>query len=215
MNNCSIVIADDHPLFRKGLKEYLAEEGFSISGEAGDGEKALSVILELQPDIAILDINMPGMDGLSVAKECGALKLPTKIIVLSYHKESEFIAHAQSLNISGYLIKEDALSEISSCIRQILEGKNYYSVSLDDSETKSINSRLSQIQQLTPSELKILKLIAGNKSNREIADMLFISERTVEKHRSNIIEKLDIRKKTHGLMEWVMQYRDILQNLWS
>lgn len=209
--NFTIVVADDHPLFIKGLKDFLNEKGLQIIGLAQDGKKALDLILTLKPDLAILDINMPELDGLSVAKCCANKNSTTKIIILSYHKEEEFVYHAKSLNISGYILKEDALSEIMECIYNIQKGQPYYSKALLYSEASN-NHSIENIQHLTASELKILKLISENKNNKFISEFLFISERTVEKHRSNIIEKLNIPKKTHGLIEWVMINKEILKN---
>ncbi len=209
--NYTIIVADDHPLFRKGIHDYLIEKGFNLIGEATDGKIALELIQTLKPDIAILDINMPEIDGLSVAKACAIENSKTKIIILSYHKEEEFVYHAKTLNISGYILKEDALSEILECIHSLQNGVPYYSKALLGNNLDGQNS-IENIQQLTASELKILKLIADNKNNKFISELLFISERTVEKHRSNIIEKLKIPKKTHGLMEWVINHKEILKN---
>lgn len=208
----SIIIADDHPLFRKGIHDFLNEKGFNIIGEATDGKMALELINTLKPDIAILDINMPEIDGLSVAKACAMENSMTKIVILSYHKEEEFVYHAKTLNISGYILKEDALSEILECISNIQNGFPYYSKALLVNKLEG-QSSIENVQQLTASELKILKLIADNKNNKFISEFLFVSERTVEKHRSNIIEKLNIPKKTHGLMEWVINHKEILKNL--
>ncbi len=148
---------------------------------------------------------MPIIDGLSIAKHCKEVHSKTKFIILSYHKEGEFIAKAKSLNLSGYILKEDALSEIDRCIRTIIEGKEYYSAIFDTLDTKKINASHDLLHILSPSELKILKLIAQSNNSKEISKQLFISERTVEKHRSNIIMKLQLKGRTNSLYEWALE----------
>src|SRR5690606_34602856 len=126
-----IVIADDHPILLEGLYNQLVKLGYTDLFKAVNGSEALQLIMEENPDIAILDIEMPIMDGLSITKHCKEVDSNTKFIILSYHKEAEFIAKAKSLNISGYILKEDALTEIENCIRAILNGKEYYSKVFD------------------------------------------------------------------------------------
>ncbi len=203
-------MADDHPLLLQGLETALRTKGFNIQGTAIDGSAALKLITELNPKIAILDIEMPYMDGLSVAKHCMEKGYETKFIILSYHKETEFIARAKSLNLSGYLLKEDAFEEIEVCIQKVMAGEQYFSKAFHLKDVKSAESSLERVESLTPSERKILKFIASNQSTREIADMLFISERTVEKHRSNIIQKLSLEGKPNGLITWVLHNKHLL-----
>lgn len=210
MNNTSLILADDHPLLLEGLYSALKSKGYNIIGKANDGGAALKLITEFNPVIAILDIEMPHMDGLSVAKYCMEKGFKTKFIILSYHKEIEFIARAKSLNVSGYLLKEDALEEIEACIKEVANGAQYFSSAFQLKDVKSAQSSLEKVEALTPSERKILKLIATNQSTREIADKLFISERTVEKHRSNVIQKLDLEGKPNGLTTWVLHNKHLL-----
>ncbi len=206
----TLVIADDHPLLLKGLETALRAKGFRILGVAQDGSTALKLIDEHKPDIAILDIEMPHMDGLSVAKHCRDQGHATKFIMLSYHKEIEFVTRAKSLNLSGYLLKEDALEEIDACIREVIRGGAYYSKAFQVREIAAASSSLDRLDTLTPSEKKILRLIARNMSTRDIADSLFVSERTVEKHRSNIILKLELSGKPNGLTHWVLRHKHLL-----
>ncbi|ASS48449.1 MAG: hypothetical protein A3D31_08195 [Candidatus Fluviicola riflensis] len=205
-----IVIADDHPLLLEGLYNQLSNLGYTELFKAIDGSEALKLIIEEKPDIAILDIEMPIMDGLSITRHCKEVNAKTKFIILSYHKEVEFIAKAKALNISGYILKEDALSEIENCIQTILNGKEYYSAVFDNADLKKVNSTLDLLENLSPSELKILKLIAQSYSSKDISDQLFISERTVEKHRSNLIIKLNLKGKTNGLLEWAIENKNAL-----
>lgn len=205
-----IVIADDHPILLEGLYNQLVKLGYTELFKAVNGSEALQLIMEENPDIAILDIEMPIMDGLSITKHCKEVDSTTKFIILSYHKEAEFIAKAKSLNISGYILKEDALTEIENCIRAILNGQEYYSKVFDTVDLKKVNSTRDLLQNLSPSELKILKLISQSCSSKEISDLLFISERTVEKHRSNIIIKLNLVGRSNILSEWAIENRNVL-----
>lgn len=210
MKSLSIITADDHPLLLKGLNDFLEEKGYNIIGTAYDGSKALQLIKSIRPDIAILDIQMPKLSGIEVAKNCAVLGLETRIILITLHKEKELYVKAKDLNIFGYILKELAIEEIENCLKSVWEGKPYFSPKivemLDSDDVVDSNLKL-----LTPSEKKILKLIANDKTNKEIASLLFISYRTVEKHRSNIITKLDLEPKTNSLLSWAKENRDKLQ----
>lgn len=210
MSDPTLILADDHPLLLKGLESSLLSKGFNILGIAADGSAALKLISQHKPSIAILDIEMPYMDGLSVAKYCKEKDYSTKFIILSYHKEVEFIARAKGLNLSGYLLKEDALEEIEACISAVSHGKQYFSKAFNLKEVTSTQTALDRLDTLTPSERKILKLIAKNMATKDIADTLFVSQRTVEKHRSNIIQKLDLGGKPNGLTNWVLHNQHLL-----
>jgi len=205
----SIIIADDHPLLLKGLSDFLIEKGYNLLGSGKDGREAYNLITKKNPDIAILDIQMPYMSGLEIAQQCKGLDLDTKIVLITLHKEKDLYQKAQELNIFGYILKEFALEEIENCIKTVTEGVPFFSdkikeligvVFVDDGE----------LNTLTPSEKKILKLIAQDKTNKEIASQLFISYRTVEKHRSNIITKLNIEPKTNSLLIWAKEHHEKL-----
>ncbi|HET8804692.1 MAG TPA: response regulator transcription factor, partial [Aequorivita sp.] len=190
----SIIIADDHPLLLKGLSDFLIEKGFNLLGSGKDGREAYNLIVQTEPDIAILDIQMPFMSGLEIAQKCKTLNMDTKIVLITLHKEKELYQKAQELNIFGYILKEFALEEIENCIKTVTEGVPFFSEKIK--ELIGVVMEDSDLNTLTPSEKKILKLIAQDKTNKEIASQLFISYRTVEKHRSNIITKLNIEPKT-------------------
>ncbi len=200
-----ILVADDHPLMRKGMVSFLNSLKFENILEAENGRKALQKIKLFEPDIAFLDIEMPEMNGLEVAQECKDKSIPTKLVILSVHREPSFVTRAQDLNIAGYLIKDDALSEIENCIQEIAAGNRYLSSSLLGVDNNIQDPLTRKLLSLTPSERKILNLIARKMSTQEIAEMLFISVRTVEKHRSNMIRKLDLPKQTHALTQWVIE----------
>ena len=206
----SLVIADDHPLLLQGLKDTLEHYHFKQINTCSNGTSALEAIIQHKPDLAILDIEMPYLSGLAVAEECKKQSIDTKVIILSYHKEYKFVAKAKALNISGYILKEDTTTEIYKCLEQVYYNKFYYSPSISE-EVASSDLITQKLQQLSPSELKILKLIADSLGSQTIAEMLHISERTVEKHRSNIITKLDIAKQPNSLSIWAIEHRHVIE----
>lgn len=209
MKNQTIITADDHPLLLKGLNDFLLEKKYNIIDSGNNGKEAYNLIVKLKPDIAILDIQMPYMTGLEVAKECKKNKIPTKIILITFHKEKVLFQKANELNIFGYILKEFAIEEIENCIKSVTEGVPYFSPRIKD--LLGINPyKETYLDSLTPSEKKILKLIAKDKTNKEIASLLFISHRTVEKHRSNIIQKLKLEHKTNSLLIWAKDNVDKL-----
>ncbi|MFT5436495.1 MAG: DNA-binding NarL/FixJ family response regulator [Ulvibacter sp.] len=204
MNKDSIITADDHPLLLKGLNDFLLEKKYNLIGSGNNGKEAYKLITEKKPDIAILDIQMPFMSGLEIAKSSKTNGLDTKIVLITLHKERELYQKAQDLNIFGYILKEFALEEIENCIDTVSQGNHYFSPKIVEVLADE-SPRDRSLRQLTPSEKKILKLIAEDKTNREIASLLFISYRTVEKHRSNIITKLKLKPKTNSLLIWAKE----------
>ncbi len=213
MKNITIVIADDHPMLLKGLEEELTENGYNVLGKAINGTEALNLIYTLRPQVALLDIEMPNLTGLEVIKTCKLKEnCSTKFILLSYHKETEFINQAKQLNISGFLLKEDSFTEIEKCINSVLNDKQYYSASFGNILENS-SQELQKLKLLTPSELTILKLIAKQNSTAKIAEKLFISNRTVEKHRSNIINKLDLKIQGKNLNQFALLNKDLILRL--
>ena len=209
MKEPSIITADDHPLLLKGLNDFLLEKKYNVIGYGNNGREAYNLITKESPDIAILDIQMPFMSGLEIAKKCKSNGIATKIVLITLHKEKELYQKAQDLNIFGYNLKEFALEEIEICIKTVTKGIQYFSPKIKELLGDNLldNTALSI---LTPSERKILKLIAKDKTNKEIASLLFISYRTVEKHRSNIITKLNLEPKTNSLLIWAKEHQDQL-----
>ena len=210
MKNESIIIADDHPLLLKGLSDFLLEKGYNVVGSGTNGREAFNLINKLKPDIAILDIQMPFMSGLEIARKCNNNGIETKIILITFHKEKQLYNEANDLNIYGYILKEFALEEIENCLKSVAEGNPFFSPKISD--VLGSNSKKNNVLHvLTPSEKKILKLIAMDKTNKDIASLLFISYRTVEKHRSNIISKLNLEHKTNSLLIWAKEHQENLQ----
>lgn len=201
--NTSIVIADDHPLLLRGLTDFLISKEYNIIGSATDGKAAYNQIVKLKPEIAILDIRMPHKTGLEIAEECKKNNLPTKIILITFDKEEELFDKARSLNVYGYILKEFAVEEIETCIENALNNKPYFSKEITSYLSSSpINNKLESVKLLTKSELRIVKLIAENKTSNDIAEELSISVRTVDKHRSNIVAKLELDNKPTSLSIW-------------
>ncbi|WP_299670335.1 response regulator transcription factor [uncultured Polaribacter sp.] len=208
MRNLEIFIADDHPLLLKGLEELLIAKRFNVIGKATNGQDALNFILKNTPDIAILDIEMPLKTGIEIAKHCAKHKVATKIVLITLHKEIDLYLLAKKVGVFGYILKEFALDEIETCIESVSNNIPYFSKELKKhiGFTEESNSVLNS---LTTSEKRIIKLIAQHKTNKEIGHLLFISPRTVEKHRSRIILKLDIAHETGALLTWVLKNKHL------
>jgi len=209
LNNDSILLADDHPLLLKGLEDHLYENGYKNLATASNGLDAYHQIVTDQPTLAILDINMPKMSGLEVAKVIRNKNLSTKIIIITLYREEELYQEAMSLGVSGYLFKSQALEEIVTCVTTVLQSQKYTSPTISKYFLKAEPSE-NVLSKLTPSELKILRLISENKTSPEIAELLFISLKTVTKHRSNIVAKLDLEKKTNSLLLWARENKGLV-----
>ncbi len=205
----NILIADDHPLLLKGLEDFLKEKKYNLIAACPDGLSAYNTIVKEKPDIAILDIEMPNMTGIDVAKQCKRHQIDTKIVLITLHKEKKIFEDAVKYNIHGYLLKEFALTEIEDCIASVCQGKPYFSEKIYRRFSHTTNDSVN-IENLTPSEIKILKLIADEKTSSQVADFLSISVRTVEKHRANIIRKLDIDHKPNSLLIWSQKNKELL-----
>ena len=210
-----IVLADDHPIFRKGLREVIeTEPDLKVVAELSDGTAAVEEIKRLEPEIAILDIDMAGLDGLEVARRTRDLQLEVEIIFLTVHREEAFLNEALEIGAKGYVLKESAITDIINSIRAVARGEYYTSPAMTTYLIKgrSHGSEVEHkpgIRNLTTTEQRVLKLIAEYKTSREIADQLFISYRTVQTHRANISQKLDI-KGSHALMKFALTHKSEL-----
>lgn len=200
--NTSIVIADDHPLMLRGLTDFLNSKGFNIVGSAQDGNTAYNLIVKLKPEIAILDIRMPHKTGLEIAEDCKKNNLPTKIILITFDKEEELFEQAKEFHVYGYILKEFAVEEIETCIAHVLKNEPYFSDEIASYLSYNSSDKSDKLNLLTKTELKIIKLIAQGKSSNDLAEELTISVRTVEKHRSNILAKLELDNKPSSLSIW-------------
>jgi len=209
-DNISIFIADDHPLLLRGLIDQLKEYGYHTLGAADNGATALDQIVKLQPDIAILDEEMPLLTGFEVIKKCKEKNIKTRFIILTSHKEKAFIYKAKKLNIFGYIIKDEPFIEIHKCIQSVSKGVPYFSDFFSSVFKNEVSPELQKLKLLSPSERTIVKLIAQNKSTKEIGELLFVSSRTIEKHRSNIISKLDLGYQKKSLSTWANENKHLI-----
>ena len=204
----SVLIADDHPLFLKGIRSFLDEQRFQIVGEATDGEEAFDLISELKPELAILDYEMPVKSGLEVARQIKAAKLPTKVIFLSFHKDPLFLQLAKIEQVGGFVSKEFEPEDLLKCIEVVLGGGQYFGIGGEQEATPTDKDEKGEI--LTKSEMKIAKYVADGLTTKEIAETLSIAERTVDKHRSNIIKKLDLDKRPNALLIWAQKNKEFI-----
>jgi len=195
-----IVIADDHPIVREGLVRIIErEKSCSIVGQAGDGAEALRLIEELHPDIALLDVTMPMMDGLEVARSVQQRALLTELVFLTMHKDPEYLNAALDLGVRGYLVKESVSSDLIACLKAVTSGEHYVSpvishllIERRGHSTPGSDARPLR-ERLTPAEVSVLRLVAENKTNKEIAKALFVSIRTVENHRARMCLKVGVK----------------------
>ena len=211
-----VLIVDDHPLFRSGLRQVIAADArFELVGEAGDGEAALKFILEKKPAVAVLDVNLPKLTGLEIARKLQGKKNPTRLIILTMHKEEELINRALDSGVKGFVLKENAVADILDAIQAVAAGGNYLSPSVSGflikrrSRAESLAAQKPGLDDLTTAERRILKLIAEKKMSKEIAAELFISPRTVEAHRANICNKLDLHG-ANSLLQFALENRSSL-----
>lgn len=202
--------ADDHPILRKGVTDLIREaDDLQWVGSAEDGREALEKIRSAKPDVAILDIEMPHHTGLEVAEILMEEGIKTEFILLTLFKDESLFRHAVKIGIKGYLLKESTEKEILACIQSVHAGKPYVTPSL----THYLFTEETQddtLSKLSAHEINILKLIAQQKTTAEIANMLFISPKTVASHRSNISGKLELEGKQNGLLKWAIANQSLL-----
>lgn len=198
----SIMITDDHSMIREGLKSLLElDDDFKVIAEAVDGRDCLDKLDVYKPDILLLDINMPNMNGLDVLKELKARKSKVKVLVLTVHNEMEYLMKAVDIGINGYVLKDSESAELKKAIRAIMDGETYIKPSLIpalNAKRLERNEDEKKIDSLTRRELEVLKLLAIGMYNKEVAEKLEISERTVKNHVSNIFKKLEVTDRTQA-----------------
>lgn len=202
------MIADDHPIFRKGLCEVLSEDPtIKLVAEVSDGAAALQKIRELKPQAAVLDLDMPHMNGLQVAKKTMELKLPVAVVMLTMHKEEMLFNEAMNAGVLGFILKENAASDLLGCIRAVVSGEPFISPSLSSfllnrkMDAQKLIQEKPELETLTAAERRILKLIAEDLTSKEIAERLGISAHTVENHRAKICDRLNLRG-SHSLLKF-------------
>ena len=188
-----IILADDHPIVRQGFRALLEREGFEIVGEAADGHEASRLAQTLRPDVAVLDLIMPGLNGLDAARAVLQASPRTKTILLTVHKEDQYVLEALQAGIKGYVLKTQAITEVVQAIQQVARGGLYLSPAVAETVVQAYLARTEfPLDLLTPREREVVKLIAEGKTTKGIAEVLGVSVKTAESHRANIMEKLDI-----------------------
>lgn len=203
MNQIRIIIADDHLMVREGIKQLIELEGdIKVIGEATDGIECLEKIKLLSPDVVLLDINMPNMNGLQVLEKIKKEELNTKVLILTIHNEVEYLMKAVEIGVSGYLLKDSDSAELRKAIISVYKGENYIQPSLTpllNERIRIMNEKNSQyVEILTRRELEVLHLLAEGLFNKEIAYKLCISEKTVKNHVSNIFKKIGVSDRTQA-----------------
>lgn len=208
-----ILIADDHPVFRQGLRQIIeTDPQLKVSAEAADGEQALARLQDTPVDVAMLDLTMPLKDGFAVARAARELRLAVPLVFLTMHKDEHYLHAALDLGVRGYVLKDSAITEIVSCLKAVVAGQDYISPALSSylirrsNRAASLAAAKPALQQLTPAERRVLKLIAEGQTSRTIAAELGIGIRTVEHHRNNITTKLELHG-SHALIKFALQHQ--------
>jgi len=201
-----ILIADDHTLVRAGLTSLIARlPEMEVVAEAADGRQALRLVRDLQPDMVLMDIAMPGLNGLEAAERIHNIHPQTKIIILSMHASEEYVAQALKAGASGYLLKDAATAELEMALKSVSMGQFYLSPAISRQVVDNfLRGGPTGLDLLTPRQREILQLIAEGKGTREIADTLHLSVKTVETHRAQLMERLDIHDVV-GLVRYAMK----------
>ena len=214
-----VVIVDDHPVFREGLRRVIeADARFDLVGEADQGRAALELILETQPHLVVLDVIMPLMDGLEVAATLQERKSTTRVVVLTMSRDERIFNQALNLGVRGYVLKENAVTEIVNCMIAVADGDAFVSPSLSGyllprhGRAMALTQNQPALQALTMAERHILMRIAEKKTTRQIAAELAISPRTVEEHRAKICSKLSL-KGSNSLLQFALENRSALLDL--
>lgn len=214
-----IQIVDDHPVFRRGMVQIIEEDpGLEIVSQAGSAEEALQQVNLRAADVAVVDIDLPGMDGLELSARLLKRNPPVRIVLLTMHKSEKIFQAALDLGISAYILKDDAESGIVRGIRCAARGDHYVTPTLSSllvnrgRRAAQLRKQTPGVETLTPTERAVLRRIAENKTSREIGAELFISHRTVETHRANICEKLNLTG-SHPLLQFALENKSALMDL--
>ncbi len=208
-----IIITDDHPVVRKGLRLVIEEEpDLKVVGEAGDGRTALELISRIQPDIALLDLDMPLLDGFAVTAEIRKAVPRVKVIILTIHSEPDLLHRAMNLGASGYIVKESALVDIVNGISSVTVGRPFVSPSLTAAllerraRTQALKEAAPGLRDLTRAEERVLAMVAAGKATQAIASELHVHPRTIESHRASICHKLGLNGN-NSLLRFVLEHR--------
>jgi len=203
-----VLLADDHRMLREGLRRSLTEEGFEIVGEAENGEQAVRMVAELEPDVVLMDVSMPEMDGVEATRLIGGSFTATQVIMLTMHADKEVLADAIRAGASGYLVKDCSIEEIADAIRMAMQGDTALSpqlaaTMLDEVRRLDVPDVPEEDRVITKREEEVLQLIADGCSTPEVAEQLYISQKTVKNHLASIYQKLDARDRTQAVLQAV------------
>lgn len=194
-NPIRIVLVDDQELVRAGVRKVLeGEAGMVVVGEAGDGNALMKLLREVEADIIVLDLNMPGRDGFEALRDLNMADMSVKVLVLSLHDDSQYVARAVREGAHGYLLKDSAVQELPLAVRTVMQGQPFYSPRAQAALSEALRKgqRLDPVDLLSPREQEVLKRVATGLSSKEIGAALNISPRTVETHRASLMRKLDL-----------------------
>jgi DNA-binding NarL/FixJ family response regulator len=206
-----VLLADDHHLIRRGIRALLdGAPGIDVVGEAADGQEALDLVAQLEPDVLAIDIAMPRLDGLQALAQVQALNVPTRVIILSMYSDRALVQQALGAGAKGYLLKRSVAEELILAIHAASRGETYLSPEVSGAVVNGFlresAADASMAGELTPREREVLQLIVEGRTNKEIASVLHISLKTVEKHRANVMSKLDVHDLV-GLVRVAIQKR--------
>jgi DNA-binding NarL/FixJ family response regulator len=214
----TVLIADDHPIFRRGLQEIIeAAPGLRLVASVEDGERAWDAIQRDRPRVAVLDVDMPRKDGLGVARAIKEARLDIAVVLLTMHRSERLFNAALDLGVDGYVLKDSAIAEIVSAIEATAGGQRYVTPLLTEfllhrrgAGTSGQETGHPRLALLTDAERRVLALVAEYKISREIANDLFISVRTIDRHRANIVDKLELRG-AHALLQFALAHKDPIE----
>lgn len=212
----SIIIADDHPIVRQGFVRVIEQDPhFRIAAQCGNGEEALAAIEQFEPTVAVLDISMPDLSGFDVVRRAQRQHFSGEFVLLTMYNDEEYLDEAMNLGVKGFILKDCAIQELLSGLRAVSQGQYYISPAMSgylvqrNSRKRHLSEQTPGLDDLTPTERNVLRLIAENKTSKEIAQDLIISYRTVQNHRSNICRKLGF-KGHNRLLQFALEHRNSL-----
>jgi DNA-binding NarL/FixJ family response regulator len=197
-----IIVIDDHPITKIGIQNFLSSIGYNVVATFDNGKTALEQYAAFAPDCIISDISMPGYNGIEFLEKIKEINKKIKVILYTMHKEQALYNRAMQLGADGYILKEFALDELQECLMELEKGNTWNSPHIIDALDKNNNEQTEQLNKLTKSEQRIVKLIAKGYTSKDIATELFLSEFTVENHRKNIVKKLDLPNVKNTLVIW-------------
>lgn len=208
-----VLLVDDHPIFREGLAGVLsAADGIEVVGQAGDGPEALAFLQATPPDVAVLDIDIPRPNGLEIARFLRETDVPVAVVILTMYKERKMFDAAMAEGVRGYVLKENAIEDVIAAVTAVARGEVYLTPSISHylldrrQRIESLQESVPGLSQLTKMERRVLRLVARNLTSKEIGDLLSISVRTVESHRSAVAKKLGL-KGVHGVIQFALEHR--------